>query len=158
MPALHPSVNAREPALASVALVIEDDAAVRMTLCEALEMSGYAVRAASGGADALRLVDEGERPALILMDLLLLGMDGWTLLGALRARGVAADVPVVVTSAAAVDALEATAREGCAATPAGSFDEAVMLRLLDGLRRSSLLQHGPRPWPWPRPRPWEDRR
>jgi len=134
----YASAIAHEPAPAAVALVIEDDADIREALCEVLAASGYAVLAASGGAEALRLLDAGERPGLILMDLMMPGMDGWTLLGALRAHGLAADVPIVVTSAAGVEALESARREGASATLAKPFDVSRMLRLLDRLRPRAL--------------------
>jgi DNA-binding response OmpR family regulator len=59
---------------------------------------GYAVDEARDGQTALSLARTA-RPDLMLVDLMMPVMDGWTLIRRLRDENVAADVPVVVFSA-----------------------------------------------------------
>lgn len=82
-------------------LVVDDDHAIRGFLAEALLDEGFEVRAAASGTEALSALRKGWRPDLILLDLMMPDMDGWSFRRAQRslARGMA-EVPVVVLSAA----------------------------------------------------------
>ncbi len=59
-------------------LVVDDEAPVRALTCEILGATGYTVRPAAGGVEALRLI-ESEPFDLIVTDLRMPGMDGATL-------------------------------------------------------------------------------
>lgn len=83
-----------------VVLVVEDDPDIRATLCEALEDHGYSPVGAGNGVEALDyLRSEGERPCLILLDLMMPVMDGQAFRTEQRADTALADIPVVVISA-----------------------------------------------------------
>ncbi len=84
-------------------LIIEDDAGVRESLCELLQMEGFAVRTAENGAIGLQLAEAMPPPCLILLDLMMPVMDGWQVLAALKTTGDCrlASLPVTVVSAAA---------------------------------------------------------
>ena len=58
-------------------LVVEDDADVRCSLEWLLRVEGYAVTTAIHGADALRQLQAGLRPCVILLDLKMRVMDGF---------------------------------------------------------------------------------
>jgi len=79
-------------------LVVDDDADMRRRLRAVLGRHDWAVREAGDGAQALALVREA-RPALVLLDLTMPVMDGFTFLRELRAMPAGAEVPVVVLSA-----------------------------------------------------------
>ncbi len=79
-------------------LIVEDDEAVRDAMREILEEEGYAISCAINGEEALRVLAEGARPKLILLDLMMPVMNGWELLRALRASATLAGIPVVVLS------------------------------------------------------------
>jgi PAS domain S-box-containing protein len=79
-------------------LVVDDDAGMRERLRHVLERDGWSVREAGDGAEALARVDEA-RPAVILLDLTMPVMDGFSFLLRLRALPGCADIPVVVLSA-----------------------------------------------------------
>jgi CheY-like chemotaxis protein len=71
-------------------LVVDDEPGVRAMLKEALEVAGYRVVLAAGGAEALAYVRGHRRddpPALVLTDLLMPGMDGFALVAQLRLAG-----------------------------------------------------------------------
>ena len=78
--------------------MVEDDEVVRGTLVEALAMEEYDVRAAENGSVALAVL-ESWRPDLILLDLMMPVMDGWTFREEQRRRPDLGDIPVVVLSA-----------------------------------------------------------
>ena len=79
-------------------LVVEDDDAIRGLVSEVLRDDGYQVSEASNGAEALeRLRDQ--RPDLIVLDLMMPVMDGWTFVEKCRSHADCEDVPIVVTSA-----------------------------------------------------------
>jgi CheY-like chemotaxis protein len=67
-------------------LLVEDDAAVRAVARRILERSGYRVLAADSGREALRLVDEGACPDLVLTDSIMPQMSGREVVEQLRAR------------------------------------------------------------------------
>lgn len=64
-------------------LVIEDDAAIRRGLCDALEFKGYAVEPCGRGDQGLEAALAGS-PDLVLLDVLLPGQDGFSVLRELR--------------------------------------------------------------------------
>jgi CheY-like chemotaxis protein len=84
--------------MAPLVLVVDDDPDILEAICDILEAEGYRVARARHGGEALDRVD-AERPALILLDLMMPVMDGVSFAQALRTRPAARDVPIVVISA-----------------------------------------------------------
>lgn len=85
-------------------LIIEDNAEIRETLREVFELEGYAVQLAENGQEGLMAATQaGDRPCMILLDLMMPVMDGWQFLQAIRARDceALARIPVVVVSGVA---------------------------------------------------------
>ncbi len=80
-------------------LVVEDDASLRAALSELLADEGYEVSCAENGADALAKLGCGLTPSLILLDLAMPVMDGWTFRRAQREDPRLARVPTVVITA-----------------------------------------------------------
>ena len=78
--------------------MVEDDPDHREAVREVLEEEGYLVRVAAHGREALEQVLRGPAPDLILLDLQMPVMDGWTFISELKARPDLAAIPVVVTS------------------------------------------------------------
>jgi GAF domain-containing protein/anti-sigma regulatory factor (Ser/Thr protein kinase) len=67
-------------------LLVDDEEEVRDALAEMLATRGHSVVPASGGAEALRRVDEDATLDLVLTDLVMPAMTGWELAGAVKAR------------------------------------------------------------------------
>lgn len=82
-------------------LVVEDDEDIRALVVEVLTSEGYAVYAAGHGADALAQLRAGCKPCLILLDLTMPVMDGWTFCKEREKDPSFAEIPVVVVSALA---------------------------------------------------------
>ncbi len=87
----------QEQAKESLILVVDDDATVRELVQRHLERSGFAVVAASGGQEGLRLVRE-LRPAAVTLDVVMPDLDGWTVLAAIKGDPALAGTPVVLMS------------------------------------------------------------
>lgn len=77
-------------------LIAEDDANIRLGLVATLESDGYAVTAASDGAQALRLFPQ-EKFDLVVLDIMMPKASGYEVCRELRARGTR--VPVLFLTA-----------------------------------------------------------
>jgi len=84
--------------MAPTVLVLEDESGLREVLGLMLEYSGYDVEAVRNGAEGLRRLREGLRPACVLLDLMMPIMDGPEFVRAMRADATLASIPVVVLS------------------------------------------------------------
>ncbi len=80
-------------------LLVEDDDHIRGFLREALADEGYQVLEASNGRVGLALLID-RRPDLVILDLMMPDMDGWSFRAAQQRRSDVAAVPVIVLSAA----------------------------------------------------------
>src|SRR4051812_3823868 len=81
-------------------LVVDDDRAIRVTVQEILADEGYAVRAVENGREALEVLRTTEAlPGIILLDLRMPVMDGWSFRQQQKADPRLADIPVLVLSA-----------------------------------------------------------
>jgi two-component system chemotaxis response regulator CheY len=79
-------------------LVVEDDDAIRDLIAEILDGAGYRVERAADGLQALVKV-RAARPDIVVLDLMMPVMDGWTFLEQFRQIPDYTGTPVVVTSA-----------------------------------------------------------
>jgi two-component system, OmpR family, alkaline phosphatase synthesis response regulator PhoP len=77
-------------------LVVEDNANLAFGLTRSLESEGYEVEAAEDGVRGLEMA-RTTNPDLVVLDLMLPGIDGYTILKKLRAEG--KDVPVLILTA-----------------------------------------------------------
>jgi DNA-binding response OmpR family regulator len=79
---------------AKVIMVVEDDAAIRDMLVRSLGTS-YCVYESSDGQVALENLTRMKPPDLIIMDVMMPRMDGWTLAGKLKAESRLKSVPLI---------------------------------------------------------------
>ena len=97
-PPRQPAAPRRRPPRPSApmtALVIDDDPVVRDLMQSFLGKEGYRVLAAANGEEGLRLARE-LRPDAITLDVMMPGLDGWSVLTALKADPDLADTPVIL--------------------------------------------------------------
>ena len=80
---------------AGTVLVVDDEDIVREVVCTYLEREGYTTLQASAGRAAVALI-ESEQPDLIVLDIMLPEIDGYSILAELRER---ADIPVILLTA-----------------------------------------------------------
>jgi type II secretory ATPase GspE/PulE/Tfp pilus assembly ATPase PilB-like protein/CheY-like chemotaxis protein len=89
--------EAAKPPRATI-LLVEDEDSLRRVMRDLLEQEGYAICEARDGAEALEQVDR-HAPDIVLLDLNLPNVDGYTVLAQLRSRPATRDLPVLVLSA-----------------------------------------------------------
>ena len=88
------SIDAQTPTL----LIVDDDADIQRILMLRMQQDGYRVVQAMNGAEAL-MAAQKQSFDLIILDLLLPDIDGFSILGALRARNATATTPILLLSA-----------------------------------------------------------
>jgi len=94
-PVAAPAEPVRDTSPLGTVLVIDDDPAMRGLMERILGREGFRVITAPDGPTGLALA-RSEQPAVITLDLLMPGMDGWAVLGALKAQEDLAHIPVVM--------------------------------------------------------------
>ncbi len=80
-----------------VVLVIDDDSAARDLMQRYLAREGVHAVLAASGEEGLRLARE-QHPSLITLDVIMPGMDGWTVLQTLKSDPALHDIPVIMTT------------------------------------------------------------
>ncbi|KOG39397.1 response regulator transcription factor [Streptomyces decoyicus] len=98
---MHPHVTHHRPGRGVARrpfrlLIVEDEKRLALSLAKGLMAEGYAVDVVHDGLEGLRLATE-EGYDLIVLDIMLPGMNGYRVCGALRAAG--HDVPVLMLTA-----------------------------------------------------------
>jgi CheY-like chemotaxis protein len=84
---------------APLVFVVDDEPEVRAFLCEILESEGYRTRALDSGTAALQLAPV-ERPALMLLDIYLPDLDGYTVASRVRELPATAHTPIIFITGA----------------------------------------------------------
>ena len=82
-------------------ILIVDDEPTNLSILSNLLRPDYQVRAANSGESALRAAASEPRPDLLLLDVMMPGMDGYTVLERLRSNPATADIPVIFLTALA---------------------------------------------------------
>jgi DNA-binding response OmpR family regulator len=126
-----------DTATATRVLVVDDEPQVVWMLRFSLEAEGYQTYSARDGRAALEEIRE-HRPSVVLLDIMMPVMDGWSVLEELRSLPEAERPRVVVVSA------RASLRDRAKATELGAdafipkpFNVDDLLAVVDGLKRAS---------------------
>lgn len=82
-------------------LVVEDDTSIRELLVELLESEGYVVSSAVNGLEGLKILQNDGNPDLILIDLMMPVMDGYSFRTEQLKNPIWSKIPTVVMSAEA---------------------------------------------------------
>ena len=80
-----------------LALIVDDDVVLRPLLCEVLQQAGFAVEEAAEGEQALAVFVRAQ-PDIILLDVMLPEMDGFTLCATIRALPGGEHTPVLMVT------------------------------------------------------------
>ena len=80
-------------------LIVDDEALLRMLIEDLLTEEGYRVDGAADGATALQFLQQGARPCLIFLDLMMPIMNGWEFRQQQLRDPHLATIPVVIVSA-----------------------------------------------------------
>ncbi len=79
-------------------LIVDDNPTNLLVLTQTLEDLNYPITMAHSGEEALKLVQD-QPPALVLLDIMMPGLDGYETLSAIRKLEKLADIPVIFLSA-----------------------------------------------------------
>jgi CheY-like chemotaxis protein len=125
-------------------MVVDDDEDIREMAKLLLEGEGHRVTTASDGLDALRQLEAGECPSLILLDLMMPRMDGEQFVHTLRASP-RASIPIVIMSGhSAASAMARDLEASACLTKPIELDD-----LLETVRRFASVEHDLHPFTAP---------
>ena len=118
-------------------LAIEDDRELAYLYDSFLSEEGYEVLLAHDADEAERLLQR--HPDVVLLDLMLPGTDGYTVLRRIRSRPDTRNVPVVVVSASLPPSRQHV--KGADAVVHKPFEFHGLLRAIEGVQHHSLVAH-----------------
>lgn len=111
-------------------LVVEDDSAISDLISKVLRLEGYPTTVATDGPSALALLRSNPFD-LVILDVMLPGVDGISILKSIREDPATADVPVLILSAKTDDATTwAGWQAGCNYYMTKPFDPQELLLIL----------------------------
>jgi len=110
----------------AVLLLIEDNRSLREATARLLEVEGYTVVTAEGGAEAWALLENGLRPGAIVLDLTLPDMDGFQFREQQLENSQLATIPVVIWSGRALSPNDLALLRGAAVLVKPSHAAAVL--------------------------------
>jgi diguanylate cyclase (GGDEF)-like protein/PAS domain S-box-containing protein len=90
-------LNPKAPYSQSLVLVVDDDSSMRLLMKESLEQAGFEVWEAEDGSKAVQSFTE-RPPDIVLMDVEMPGMDGFSACAALRRLPQGQDIPVLMVT------------------------------------------------------------
>ncbi|MBI4837249.1 MAG: response regulator [Candidatus Portnoybacteria bacterium] len=76
-------------------IFVEDEPTLQKTLCDVLLREGYDVKTAFDGVTGLKMIKQ-EKPDLVLLDLILPKIDGFSVLQKMRDDPETKDIPVMI--------------------------------------------------------------
>ena len=114
MPAAPGSEETAEPKPAPLVLVVDDDGEIRDLVDMLLERAGYDRALAASGEEAVSLLEQ-RTPSLIVLDLNMPGMDGWSVAALVRKHEKTARIPILVMTGLAQNVENAARRAGATA-------------------------------------------
>ena len=96
--------------MAAQIIIVDDDPLVGGLTLELLTDAGYAARLIQDSLKAQEII-KAEKPALVILDILMPGLDGVDVCKTMRSDVELADIPVVFVSSLALERLHAVADE-----------------------------------------------
>jgi CheY-like chemotaxis protein len=111
MPDARPKDGSTDPKPPPLILVVDDDADTRDLVDMLLERAGYDRALAASGEEAVSLLEQ-QTPALIVLDLNMPGMDGWSVAALVRKHERTARIPILVMTGLTQNVENAARRAG----------------------------------------------
>ncbi len=109
-------------------LIVDDEGPIRSFLAMLLEDAGHHTQQAINGAQALQLIEVGERPDLVISDVMMPVLNGTELCRRLKGSPQTRPIPVILISAAGPRAAEGAGADAFIAKP---FDLDAMEALIE---------------------------
>ena len=102
------AMDSGKPDHADATILVVDDEPANLGVLNAVLQPYFRVRVARSGAEALRAVGTAPRPDLVLLDVMMPEMDGYTVLSKLRESPASCNLPVIFVTA--MDSMESEQR------------------------------------------------
>jgi putative two-component system response regulator len=96
---MNPPTVTGKPGAAEATILVVDDEPANLGVLNALLQPHFRVRVARSGAEALRAAATAPRPDLVLLDVMMPEMDGYSVLAKLRETPASRDMPVIFVTA-----------------------------------------------------------
>ncbi len=80
-----------------IVLLVEDDKFLRELIIQKLEKEGFEAQSAIEAKEAFKLIDE-KKPNVVLLDLVLPGIDGFSIIRRIKKNPQTADIAVIILS------------------------------------------------------------
>jgi signal transduction histidine kinase/CheY-like chemotaxis protein len=115
-------------------LVVDDDPEMREILRRTLTKAGWTIGEAANGAECLDALQRAH-PAVVLLDLMMPGMDGFEVLEAMRRHEKWSDIPVIVITAKDLTREERAWLRGCAEkiVQKSACNRVELVRVIEGM-------------------------
>jgi chemotaxis protein histidine kinase CheA/CheY-like chemotaxis protein len=119
------------------AMVVDDSLSVRRSLTQFMEDSGYKVRAARDGIEAIEIL-KGFKPDILLVDMEMPRMNGIELSAYVRSQDSIAELPIImITSRSSAKHREQAERAGINSHVTKPFSEEALLEEIERLRTTN---------------------
>lgn len=123
-------------------LVADDEELIRQLVCDFLENAGHKTLAAADGDAALKLFRENPDTALLILDIMMPGPDGWAVTREVRRQS---DVPIILLSARGQEFDQLTGFEaGADEYVTKPFSPMVLVKRAEALLRRHTAEAEPR--------------
>lgn len=123
-------------------LVADDEELIRQLVCDFLENAGHETLAAADGDAALKLFHENPDTALLILDIMMPGPDGWAVTREVRRQS---DVPIILLSARGQEFDQLTGFEaGADEYVTKPFSPMVLVKRAEALLRRHTAEAEPR--------------
>lgn len=123
-------------------LVADDEELIRQLVCDFLENAGHETLAAADGDAALKLFRENPDTALLILDIMMPGPDGWAVTREVRRQS---DVPIILLSARGQEFDQLTGFEaGADEYVTKPFSPMVLVKRAEALLRRHTAETEPR--------------
>jgi len=116
-------------------LLVDDKQFFRDMLSPALCAAGFEVTAYASGVEALALIEEGMKIDILVTDIDMPDMDGYSLTRQLLAQEGCANIPVVALASQATASIREAARACGARAVVGKFDRRALVDVVDSFRK-----------------------
>ena len=84
-------------------ILIDDEPDIRLSVKQILEEQGYHVVTLENGREFFKMLREGEKPHLVLLDVMMPEMSGWEIQRRLEANPIWKNIPVIFLTARATE-------------------------------------------------------
>ena len=111
-------------------MVVDDQPGIRRLLTEILTEHGYKVATAANGYEGLQKAKE-LKPALVLMDMKMPGMDGIETLREMKSQGQGGDKVIMMTAYGELDMVEEAKSIGAHAYIVKPFDINILCKMIE---------------------------